>query len=65
MFWTPIVEEFLNSSPEQRGPYMALLDDDLMINSVSRYFASSISHATGRSVALSRLGSDPDVINSL
>lgn len=54
-FWTPIVEELIASSSERRGPYLALLDDDMMINSVSRHFASSVSHATGRSVELSRL----------
>ncbi|WP_380785053.1 hypothetical protein [Sphingomonas sp. R86521] len=57
-YWTPVVEEFISSSLERRGPYLALLDDDIMINSVSRHFASSVSHATGREVSLSRLDAE-------
>jgi len=57
-FWTGVVEDFLRESTQKRGPYLALLDDNLMINSVSRHFASSVSHATGRSVALSKLDAE-------
>jgi hypothetical protein len=57
-FWTPVVEDFISSAGERSGPYLALLDDDVMINSVSRHFASSVSHATGRSVSLSRLNAE-------
>ena len=62
VFWTPVVEDFLRASGSLAGPYMALLDDETLINSVSRSFASSISHVTGRDVSLSRLKSDSDVL---
>lgn len=54
-FWTPLVETFLSRRKSVSGPFFALLDDDLMINAVSKHFASSISHVTGREVRLSRL----------
>lgn len=57
-FWTPVVESFLRSSNDKFGPYFALLDDDLLINTVSKHFAASISHATGKSVTLSRLAEE-------
>lgn len=62
VFWTPVVEEFLRSSTSMNGPYMALLDDASLINTVSKSFASSISHVTGRDVSLSRLKSDADIL---
>jgi hypothetical protein len=64
-FWTPVVEGFLSRFDNVSGPYFALLDDDLMINAVSRHFASSISHVTGRGVSLSRLSADtPEVLEA-
>jgi hypothetical protein len=59
-FWTPVIEDFLSDAGGQGGPYCALLDDDSMINSVSKHLASSVSHATGKSVSLSKLTSDND-----
>ncbi|WP_156340457.1 hypothetical protein [Sphingomonas sp. Leaf17] len=60
-FWMHIIENHLSHDGNAHGPYMALLDDELMINSISKYFASSISHVTGRDVALSRLTNDSDI----
>ncbi len=64
VFWTPIVEEFLRGSESMAGPYMALLDDATLINTVSKCFASSISHVTGRDVSLSRLKSDSEILEA-
>ncbi len=64
-FWTPMVEAFLAGADDLSGPYFALLDDDLMINAVSKHFASSISHVTGRGVSLSRLSAeDSDLLEA-
>lgn len=63
-FWTPVVEEFLKNSGMKSGPYMALLDDDTLINTVSKQFASSISHVTGRDVSLSRLRNGGDFLEA-
>ena len=54
-YWTSVVEDFISTSSEQTGPYLALLDNNVMINSVSQHFATSVSHATGRGVSVSRL----------
>jgi len=60
-FWTDIVEGYIKSSPDNHGPYLALLDDNVMMNSISRHFASSISHVTGRDVSLSKIDGETQV----
>lgn len=53
--WVPVIQDYLRSSDIKRGPFFALLDDETLIDSVSRSLAPSISEAVGRKVFLSNL----------
>jgi len=50
--WTKVIEYLLRSFENHEGPYLALADDDRLIEKMSLSLASSLSDATGRNITI-------------